>query len=126
MSSIPPISFLTSDFHAKAWGSEEWLVNNDKYCAKILEFLKGKSFSDHFHWVKEETWYVVEGKLLLEYYDLSNATKLAKELNVGDIIHVPPGNPHQLTALEDSKVLEISTRHEESDSYRIGKGASQS
>lgn len=125
MSSITPISFLVPTFHPKAWGSETWLVNNDRYCAKILDFIKDESFSDHFHWTKEETWYVVDGKLLLEYYDLSNATRLTKELGIGDIIHVPPGNPHKLTALLDSKVLEVSTRHEESDSYRIGKGSSQ-
>jgi mannose-6-phosphate isomerase len=125
MAQIVPISFLSVEQHPKAWGNEGWVVNNDKYCAKILDFNAGRSFSDHFHWTKEETWYVLKGHLILEYYDLSNATRLTKKLHVGDVVHVPPGNPHKLTAVVDSTILEVSTRHEETDSYRIGKGDSQ-
>lgn len=122
---ILPIEFLKPESHPKAWGEETWWVNNDKYCAKSLKFLAGKSFSDHYHFVKEETWICVSGELSLEYYDLSNADKLTKTINPGDVIHVPAGNPHKLTAITDAVVWEVSSRHYESDSYRIGKGDSQ-
>lgn len=105
---------------------EEWLVNNDDYCAKILRFTKGTCFSDHFHWRKMEHWYIVAGQLLLRYYDLSNADQHERIVNPGDVVGVPAGNPHQLLALEDSVVWEVSTKHDELDSFRIRKGASQS
>jgi quercetin dioxygenase-like cupin family protein len=111
--------------HPKGWGEEIWLVNNDKYCGKLLTFKPGASFSDHYHIRKEETWYVLEGTLELRYYDLSNADRVVKKLKAGHVVHIPPSTPHQLVALEASTVIEVSTPHDEADSYRIGKGDSQ-
>lgn len=111
--------------HPKGWGEEVWIINNDKYCGKLLKFNKGATFSDHFHVNKDEAWYVLLGKLELRYYNLANADRLTKKLTVGDVVHIPPSTPHQLKALEDSVIVEVSTPHEEADSYRIGKGDSQ-
>lgn len=122
---IRPIRSLTPEVHPKAWGEEIWYVNNDKYCAKSLKFLAGKEFSDHYHFIKEETWICVSGELILEYYNLTNADKWTKVIKPGDVIHIPPGNPHKLKAITDAVIWEVSSRHFESDSYRIGKGSSQ-
>lgn len=126
---IEPISFLQAEIHQKKWGwdgaGEIWIVNNDKYCLKILLFTEGKSFSTHYHMEKMETWYVAEGELLLEYFDLENATPLSKTLQAGDIIHIPAGNPHKLTAIKNSVIYETSTTHRDEDSYRIAPGDSQ-
>jgi len=43
----------------------------------------------------------------------------------GNVIHLPRGNPHQLEALTDSIVIEVSTPDNPADNYRIGKGSSQ-
>jgi mannose-6-phosphate isomerase-like protein (cupin superfamily) len=122
--SLEPV-FSKVQKHHKGWGEEVWITNNDLYCGKILKFNKGAEFSMHYHVKKEETWAVVEGKLLLKYYDLSNAGQKEVELNEGDTVHLRPCIPHKLIALEDSKVFEVSTRHYEYDSYRIQKGDSQ-
>lgn len=111
--------------HPKGWGEEIWLINNDKYCGKLLKFNPGASFSDHYHIEKDETWYVLEGALELRYYDLSNADRMVQKLGPGDVVHIPPSTPHQLIAIEASTVIEVSTPHNEADSYRIGKGDSQ-
>lgn len=111
--------------YPKGWGEEIWITNNDLYCGKILKFNKGAEFSMHYHIQKEETWAVMEGKLTLKYYDLSNAEEKEVELNEGDTVHLRPCIPHKLIALEDSKIFEVSTRHYEYDSYRIQKGDSQ-
>lgn len=111
--------------HPKGWGEEVWIINNDTYCGKLLKFNKGATFSDHYHIVKDETWYVLEGKLELRYYDLANADRITTALSVGDVVHIPPSTPHQLVALEPSVIIEVSTPHDEADSYRIGKGDSQ-
>ena len=52
----------------KVWGQEEWVVNNDKYCGKILTVKKGFRCSLHYHKKKHETFYVLEGNLLMEVY----------------------------------------------------------
>ena len=109
----------------KSWGKEIWIVNNEEYCGKILEFNAGSKFSMHFHVEKKETFYVLKGKLILNYFDLTNADKYSEELNIGDIVDINRFFPHQIQAIEDSSIIEFSTQHKDSDSYRIEKGDSQ-
>ena len=111
--------------HPKGWGEEIWIINNEKYCGKLLRFNPGALFSDHYHLEKDETWYVLEGKMEMYYYNLQNADRITVTLNKGDVVHIPPGRPHQIRALEASTLVEVSTPHREEDSYRIGKGDSQ-
>ncbi|MEK7602519.1 MAG: cupin domain-containing protein [Patescibacteria group bacterium] len=119
------IEFLKGEYHPKGWGAEVWLINNEKYCGKLLKFNAGATFSDHYHIEKEETWYVLEGEFELRHYDLTNADRFVTKLNPGDVAHIPPSTPHQLIALTEGTIIEISTTHDENDSYRIGKGDSQ-
>jgi quercetin dioxygenase-like cupin family protein len=46
-------------------------------------------------------------------------------LKPGDVVRQRPGQPHQLEALEDGVVFEVSTQHFDEDSYRVWKGDSQ-
>ena len=119
------LNISKAENHPKGWGNEIWIINNDKYCGKLLKFNKGAMFSDHYHIIKDETWYVLEGKLELRYYNLANADKIVAELGPGNVVHIPPNTPHQLIANEASVIIEVSTPHDEADSYRIGKGDSQ-
>jgi len=100
----------------KSWGSEEWLVNNELYCGKILNLKKGYRCSLHYHKNKDETFYILKGIVLMEYGDNSKA------LNIGDSIHLPPNTLHRFTGIKDSQIIEISTHHEDSDSYRVEIG----
>lgn len=109
----------------KGWGEEVWIVNNNEYCGKLLKFNSGARFSMHYHINKEETFFVSKGKLSLKSINLENAEEFTKEINAGDVVDIPRFAPHQLTALEDSEIIEFSTHHEDSDSYRIAKGDSQ-
>ncbi len=121
----------------KGWGGEKWIVNNDKYCGKLLYFMKGKSCSLHYHKLKDETFYIHKGQILLRYSHHLDGF-LNPELNTiqvnpqllcntiylrqGDSFHVPPNTVHQMTAVEDTELFEFSTHHEDEDSYRIIKG----
>src|SRR3989344_6588214 len=96
----------------KVWGSEEWIVNNEKYCGKILNLNKGYRSSLHFHKKKHETFYILDGKIILE---LENISKLMK---AGEVHNISPGEKHRFTPLENSKLIEFSTHHEDSDTYR--------
>jgi len=114
------------EIHKKAWGHELWIINNELYCGKLLIFKKDKSFSMHYHLLKDEAWYISKGKFLYKYIDTETAEQHAVEVKEGDCIHLMPGQPHQMLALEEgSCIFEVSTQHFDSDSYRIGKGSSQ-
>ena len=119
------LAITKAETHTKGWGEEVWFINNDKYCGKLLKFKKGAMFSDHYHVNKDEAWYVLDGNLELRYYNLANADRLVTQLGPGSVVHIPPHTPHQLVAHETSIIIEVSTPHDEADSYRIGKGDSQ-
>jgi len=106
----------------KGWGKEVIFVNNEEYCGKLLCFNKGKKFSMHYHLKKKETWYVSKGKFVLIWVETENGVSHKEFLEVGDVITNERGEPHQLIALEDSEVLEVSTKHYDEDSYRMWKG----
>ena len=112
-----------TSYHEKGWGSELWIVNNDKYCGKILTFKKGKKCSWHFHKLKDETFYLRSGKLLVHCSEADDRDIASFSiLEPGDSLHIYPGLRHQMLALEDSEMFEFSTQHYEEDSYRILKG----
>jgi len=110
----------------KLWGKEEWLVNNEVYCAKYLNLIRGYQCSLHFHKIKDETFYVVEGVVKLEVLksmqpcDIYNKNTVM--MNKGEQFRLRPGTIHRFSAYTPkAKILEISTTHFDSDSYRIKK-----
>ena len=109
----------------KGWGEELIIENNEKYCGKLLIFKKGCKFSMHYHLIKDETWYVNEGEFIYRWIDTETADLIEEKLKVGDIVRQRPGQPHQLLALTDGVIFEVSTEHFDSDSYRVFKGDSQ-
>ena len=113
---------MQSEIVPKGWGQEIIFVNNPEYCGKILCFKKGKKFSMHYHIQKKETWYVAKGKFLLHWIETENGVRHSEYLNVGDVITNERGEPHQVVALEDSELFEVSTRHYDEDSFRMWKG----
>jgi len=120
----PKISKL--DRHPKGWGEELWIENNDLYCGKILNFNNGAKFSMHYHVKKDESWAVLSGPFVLKYYNLETGEEKERILVSGDVVRIKPCVPHQLIAKSDScSILEVSTKHEEEDSYRIKGGDSQ-
>lgn len=106
----------------KGWGKEIIFVNNEEYCGKLLCFDAGKRFSMHYHLEKKETWYVSKGRFILVWIDPHSGVTYCEYLNQGEVITNERGAPHQLIALEESEVFEVSTRHLDSDSYRVWKG----
>lgn len=106
----------------KGWGKEIIFVNNDEYCGKLLCFEKDKKFSMHYHIKKKETWYVSKGSFILIWVETDSGTTHTEYLKVGDVITNERGEPHQLIALEDAEVFEVSTKHYDQDSFRMWKG----
>lgn len=110
-------------FVPKGWGFEKWIVNNEKYCGKLLYIAQGKKCSWHYHKLKDETFYVQSGIIKVLHSDgddaeLANITFLRK----GDSFHVYRGLRHQMIAIEDTELFEFSTQHFDEDSIRISPG----
>lgn len=115
----------TSTIVPKGWGHEVIIINNEKYCGKILHFKKDAKFSMHFHIKKTETWYVQSGSFIFKYIDTDNADVKIETLNPGDSITNEIGQPHQIICVEEGDIFEVSTTHFDEDSYRVMKGDSQ-
>ena len=96
----------------KIWGEEHWIANNSKYCGKKLILKKGYRCSLHYHKIKEETFYIQSGKVLMELIDKKFI------MNKGDFQNIKPGEWHRFTGLEDSEIFEFSTQHFDEDNYR--------
>ena len=114
-----------SGYVKKGWGSEFIFATNDKYCGKLLIFNTGAKFSMHYHAQKDESWYVLSGKFIVEYIDTKDATVRDRYLNVGDVWNNTPLLPHRLTCVEEGTIIEVSTPDSVEDNYRVMKGDSQ-
>ena len=106
----------------KLWGYELWLANEniEGYCGKILYIEPGKSSSMHFHVNKHETFYILEGELTVVVIDTETTDRHLHIVQEGDTFAIDRYTPHQLSANgAPVKFIEMSTFHEDSDSYRI-------
>ncbi|TSC61475.1 MAG: ADP-heptose synthase / D-glycero-beta-D-manno-heptose 7-phosphate kinase, partial [Parcubacteria group bacterium Greene0416_14] len=97
----------------KLWGYEKWLENNDKYCCKLLSLKKGYQCSLHKHKVKDEMFFIMQGHVRLE------VGKKVLHMLPGSFVRITSGVLHRFRGIEDSIIIEVSTHHEDSDSYRV-------
>jgi len=106
----------------KNWGEERWIVNTSAYCGKMMILNKGWRCSIHYHKVKDETFLVTKGMIMVELYrspDYFDAPMSKTFMIPGGILRVKPGTPHRFTGLEDSEFYEFSTSHDDADSHRL-------
>jgi quercetin dioxygenase-like cupin family protein len=92
----------------KPWGHEVWWAQTDNYAGKLLVVMAGQRLSVQLHNEKDETSYLLSGKLLV--LQGPSAEELTERTIVpGASWRNEPGVVHTLEALEDSTVLEVST-----------------
>lgn len=113
------------DIVTKGWGQENIWVTNDLYCGKFLHFETGGKCSLHFHANKDETWYILSGKFVVNYVDTTNGDEKCQVLTTGMTWHNPPLMPHQLVCESSGTIIEVSTADSVEDNYRIRPGDSQ-
>lgn len=92
----------------KPWGHEHLWALNQHYAGKFLHINKGESLSLQYHEIKDETIHVVAGKLRLRI-GLSASDLETRDLLPGESCPIPPGTVHQMEALEDCIIAEVST-----------------
>ena len=93
----------------KPWGWELIWAEAEAYVGKILFVRAGQSLSLQFHNVKDESWYVQEGRAKLELGDTGQAILNTEVIGPGDCFRFRPGTVHRVTALEDTTIIEVST-----------------
>ncbi len=91
----------------KPWGHELIWAHTDRYVGKILHLNAGESLSLQFHEVKEETLYLLAGRVQLTLRNEREEKQV--EMSPGEAFHIPPRLIHRMTAIEDADILEVST-----------------
>ena len=93
----------------KPWGYELIWALTDRYCGKLLFIRAGEQLSLQFHTVKDEAWLVYEGRAEVELAPAGEAISVTEVVAPGAAFHFEPGTVHRVRALEDTKILEVST-----------------
>ena len=93
----------------KPWGYELIWARTDRYVGKVLFVTEGSSLSLQFHNVKDESWYIQDGRAELEMGGAGDAVTSSEIVGPGAAFRLAPGTVHRLRALADTTVLEVST-----------------
>jgi quercetin dioxygenase-like cupin family protein len=93
----------------KPWGHETIWAKTDAYVGKILHIKAGEALSVQYHKVKDETVYLISGKLRYRIWE--NDQPVDVDLAIGEAFRVTPGTVHQMEAVTDCDILEVSTPH---------------
>lgn len=107
---------------SKVWGHEEICVNTDLYCGKLLHLMKGFRCSIHKHEEKDETFYILTGKVQIELFAVLNDELVPSHkfiLIPGNSIRIEPGTYHRFTGIVCATILEVSTCDKKEDSFRV-------
>ena len=91
----------------KPWGYELIWGHTERYVGKVLHVNEGESLSLQYHEMKDETLFVVRGRVSLELRSGEESSVVI--LEVGQALHIPPGLIHRIVGLEDTDIVEVST-----------------
>jgi mannose-6-phosphate isomerase-like protein (cupin superfamily) len=126
---LPAVDPLVLDFGLGDFRSvgevEFWIANESAagYCGKFLFVWPGQTCPKHMHKEKLETFFIVRGRITMEYGGGERVMK------TGDVLRVEPGARHRFTGVEPTLILEVSKPSIISDNYfedgRIPIGGNQ-
>ena len=92
----------------KPWGYELIWAHTERYVGKVLVIEAGKRLSLQRHEVKDESIYVLSGRLRLLLEDDAGEVR-TEELGPGDHRRVETGRIHRYEAIERVEIMEVST-----------------
>ena len=92
----------------KPWGHELIWVLTDRYCGKVIVIETGQRLSLQYHERKDESVYVISGRLRLHLEDDAGLMTV-RELGPGDSARVPVGRRHRFEAADRVELIEVST-----------------
>lgn len=91
----------------KPWGREIWIAHTEQYALKIIEFNKGSRSSLQYHVKKAEHIYIDSGSVRAE--EEVDGALVAHDYKQGDVLANPQMKKHRIEALEDARLIEVST-----------------
>jgi mannose-6-phosphate isomerase-like protein (cupin superfamily) len=92
----------------KPWGHETIWAQSDRYVGKILHINAGHELSVQYHNRKDETIYLLSGEMAYRVQGKGDVLDDV-QLRIGQSFRNTPGTIHQMVALTDCDVLEVST-----------------
>lgn len=104
----------------KPWGHETIWAETPDYVGKILHIKAGQSLSVQYHNQKDETVHLLSGELVyrVQEGDARKGEAALKadamhdvKLKRGESFRISPGTVHQMEAITDCDILEVSTNH---------------
>jgi mannose-6-phosphate isomerase len=92
----------------KPWGHElHWAVT-DRYVGKVIAIDAGRRLSLQYHERKDESIYVLRGRLRLHLEDDAGGMTV-REMGPGESARVLVGRRHRFEAVDDVELIEVST-----------------
>jgi len=92
---------------------EYWIANEVEagYCGKYLFVFDGQTCPNHYHREKHETFFIVKGRVRMNYD--GSLTEMAP----GDVLRVEQGKYHSFTGIGSALLLEVSKPCMVDDNY---------
>jgi mannose-6-phosphate isomerase len=92
----------------KPWGHETIWARTEQYAGKVLHIKAGEALSVQYHNKKDETIYLLSGQIIYRVEDEGGELRDVG-LRVGEAFRITPRTVHQMEAITDCDVLEVST-----------------
>lgn len=99
----------------KVWGEEHMIAAYDGMVGKIMVLKPKFSCSFHLHRIKRETFYVLDGEMLIYMVDTGSGQGEWRHVKPGDVIEVPIGKPHRFVGLTTCRFAEFAYCSDGSD-----------
>jgi mannose-6-phosphate isomerase len=93
----------------KPWGHELIWAMAEHYAGKLLSVNAGHELSLQFHREKDESLYVLGGRVEFELAAPGEKATATEVVTAGAAFRIRPGTVHRIRALEDTVLLEVST-----------------
>jgi mannose-6-phosphate isomerase len=93
----------------KPWGHETIWAHSERYVGKILHVNAGHELSVQYHNRKDETVHLLSGQISYRVRRDGGDALDDVQLRIGESFRITPGTIHQMVAVTDCDVLEVST-----------------
>jgi quercetin dioxygenase-like cupin family protein len=93
----------------KPWGYEKIWAWSERYVGKVLHINAGQELSVQYHNKKDETVHLLSGEIVYRVQRAGDDVLDDVRLQVGESFRIIPGTIHQMVAVTDCDVLEVST-----------------
>ena len=100
--------FIPKLLGPKDWGTELLIAQTEHYIGKVLTMDPGQSGPLQYHERKDETFYLLSGRAIVRYLDMSG-TLQSRAMSHGEAYRIPPGAVHQVEAVTTCIFIEAST-----------------